>query len=67
MMKNYPDYFSSTGQQLVKKKSDGKFITLSEKEFIELSKAGKINMEIPKAKGGKFQDLTQRPTMVLLE
>lgn len=65
-MKNYPDYFSSTGKNLVKK-ADGSYLTLTDEELLNLKRENKIGLEIPKAKGGKYQDLTQKPILVLKE
>lgn len=63
-MKNYPDWFASIGKNLVKK-SDGTFITVTDMELDQLKKDGRLTVEIPKAKGGKFTDVTQRPINVL--
>ena len=65
-MKNYPDFFASTGKTLVKK-PDGTFAVFSEEEFLQLKEQNKIGLEILKAKGGKYQDLTQKPILVLKE
>jgi hypothetical protein len=65
-MKNYPDFFASTGKKLVKK-PDGTFAVLSEAEFAQLKQENKIGLEIPRTKGGKYQDLTQKPILVLKE
>jgi hypothetical protein len=65
-IKNYPDYFQSTGKNLVKK-PDGTFVVFSNAEMDELRKANKLAIEIPKAKGGKYADLTQRRIVVLKE
>jgi hypothetical protein len=65
-MKNYPDFFASTGKKLVKK-PDGGFAVFSEGEFSQLKQENKIGLEIPKTKGGKYQDLTQKPILVLKE
>jgi hypothetical protein len=65
-MKNYPDFFASTGKKLVKK-PDGSFAVFSEAEFAQLKQESKIGLEIPKTKGGKYQDLTQKPILVLKE
>ena len=65
-MKNYPDFFASTGKTLVKK-PDGSFALFSEQELSQLKRQNKIGLEIPKAKGGKYQDLTQKPILVLKE
>jgi len=65
-MKNYPDFFATVGQTLVKK-SDGTFVTMADSEFNKLRKAGKIKVEIPKAMGGRVTDLTQKPIAVLVE
>ena len=65
-MKNYPDFFQSIGQVLVKM-PDGSFKTFSEEEFSNLKAAGKITLEKPMAMGGKVSDLTQKPILVMKE
>lgn len=65
-MKNYPDFFASYGKFMVKK-SDGTFELYDEAELAELKKANKIRLERPTAMGGKVQDLTQKPILVLVE
>lgn len=65
-VKNYPDAFASTGKTMVKKQ-DGTFAIYSGAEMDELRKANKIGVEIPTAKGGKYQDLTQKRILVLKE
>ena len=65
-MKNYPDFFASYGKFMVKK-SDGTFELYDEAEFAELKKANKIRLERPTAMGGKVQDLTQKPILVLVD
>jgi len=65
-MKNYPDWFSSIGKTLVKK-PDGTFMTVSDDELEKLKSANKLSVEIPKTKGGKFTDVTQKPILVLKE
>ena len=63
-MKNYPDFFATVGKKLVKK-SDGTFLLVDDAEMEELLKNNRIGLEIPKAMGGKVNDLTQKPVMVL--
>lgn len=65
-MKNYPDWFATVGKSLVRKPG-GTFITLSEVELQELVQANKIALEMPKTRGGKFTDVTQKPILVLKE
>ena len=65
-MKNYRDYFQSAGKNLVKK-PDGTFVIFTDSEMDELRKNNKLAIEIPKAKGGKYADLTQKPIVVLKE
>jgi len=65
-MKNYPDFFQTIGQVLVKM-PDGGFNTFSEDEFSKLKAAGKITTEKPMAMGGKVADLTQKPIFVMRE
>jgi len=65
-IKNYPDFFGSTGKTLVKK-PDGTFGVYSEAEMEELRKENKIGIEIPMAKGGKYTDLTQKRILILKE
>lgn len=64
--KNYVDFFASTGKNLVKKQ-DGTFAVFSDAEMDELRKQNKIGIEIPKAKGGKYVDLSQKRILVLRE
>lgn len=49
------------------KKPDGTFMIVSDMEANELKKRGKLIQEIPKAKGGKLTDYTQKPILVLKE
>lgn len=65
-IKNYPDAFASTGRTMVKKQ-DGTFAIFSNEEMDELRKNNKIGVEIPTAKGGKYQDLTQKRILILKE
>jgi hypothetical protein len=65
-VKNYPDAFASTGKTMVKKQ-DGTFAIFSNAEMDELRKNNKIGVEIPTAKGGKYQDLTQKRILILKE
>jgi len=65
-MKNYPDFFKSIGKVLVKM-PDGTFQAFSDQEFESLKKENKIVLEIPRAMGGKVQDLTQKPILVMRE
>ena len=65
-MKNYPDWFQSVGKTLVKK-PDGSFMAVTDEELFALKSQNKLALEIAKAKGGKFNDLTQKPILVLKE
>ena len=49
------------------KKADGSFMLVDERELNQLLQDNKIAVEIPKAMGGKVNDLTQKPVMVLKE
>lgn len=46
---------------------DGTFQAFSDQEFESLKKENKIVLEIPRAMGGKVQDLTQKPILVMRE
>jgi hypothetical protein len=63
-MKNYPGFFATVGKTLVKK-PDGSFMTVSDSELDQLKKEGRLTTEMPKAKGGKYIDVTQKPIIVL--
>lgn len=65
-MKNYPDFFATYGQTLVKK-TDGTFMLVDDATLQELKKANKITVEIPKTMGGRVTDLTQKPVLVMRE
>lgn len=65
-MKNYPDFFATVGKKLVKK-PDGSYMMVDDAEMSQLLKDNKIELEFPKAMGGKVTDLTQKPVMVLKE
>ncbi|GKY98792.1 hypothetical protein MPSEU_000835400 [Mayamaea pseudoterrestris] len=65
-MKNYPDFFASSGKKLVRK-PDGSFILLDEAEIDRLSRANKLSTEMPRALKGRVTDLTQKPILVLKE
>ena len=64
--RNYPDVFAVTGKTMVKK-ADGTFAVFSDEEMDQLRKENKIGIEIPKAKGGKYTDLTQKRILILKE
>ena len=67
-MKNYPDFFASlTPPKFMVKMPDGTFGLYEEEELTKLKKEGKIKLEKPKAMGGQVADLTQKPTLVLVE
>ena len=66
-MKNYPDFFNSIGQVLVKKMSDDSFVLMTPQEAERLQGLGKLTYEIPKTRGGTIVDLTQKPILVLNE
>lgn len=65
-MKNYPDFFASLNPPrfLVMKEETGNFEALTEEELSVLRKKNLIRVEQPKAKGGKFTDLTQKPILI---
>ena len=64
--KNYPDFFATIDKTLIKK-ADGTFMLVSAPELEALRKGGKLIMAIPKTKGGKMVDYTQKPIMLLKE
>jgi len=67
-MKNFPDFFASLNPpKYLVKQPDGSFGVYTDAELAELKKLGKITVENPKTKGGKFMDLTQKPMLVLVE
>lgn len=67
-MKNYPDFFASLSPpKYLVKKSDGTFDLLDDVQLAELKKANRIKLEKPMAMGGKVQDLTQKPILVLVD
>jgi len=67
-MKNFPEFFASLNPpKYLVKQPDGTFGVYTDDELSELKKSGRIKVENPKAKGGKFADLTQKPIMVLVE
>jgi hypothetical protein len=63
-MKNYPDFFAVVGKSMVKK-PDGTFMLVDDAEMVALIKENKIGIELPRTMGGKIQDVTQKPIMVL--
>jgi len=65
-MKNYPDVFAVSNKKMVKK-MDGSFALFSTEEVAKLSQEGKLTIEYPKSKGGRINDLTQKPVLVLKE
>lgn len=67
-MKNFPDFFASLNPpKYLVKQPDGTFGVYTDAELADLKRMGKITVENPKAKGGKFMDLTQKPMLVLVE
>lgn len=67
-MKNYPDFFASLNPpKYLVMKSDGSFDVFTDEELNKLKQAGKIQVVMPKAKGGKVTDVTQKPYMLLKE
>jgi hypothetical protein len=66
-MKNYPDFFGSIGKVMIKKASDNTFIIVSLQEAEQMKLDGRLALEIPKARGGKIVDLTQKPILILKE
>ena len=66
-MKNYPDFFNTIGQVLVKKASDNTFVLVTPQEAERLKGLGKLTYEIPKTRGGTIVDYTQKPILVLKE
>jgi hypothetical protein len=66
-MKNYPDFFNSIGQVLVKKSSDNTFVLMTPQEVERLKGLGKLTYETPKTRGGTIVDYTQKPILVLKE
>jgi hypothetical protein len=66
-MKNYPDFFGSIGKVMIKKSSDNTFIVVSLQEAEQMKLDGKLALEVPKARGGKIVDLTQKPILILKE
>ena len=65
-MKNYPDYFATMGKVMVKK-PDGGFLLVSDAELEQLKKANKLTYEVPRTKGGRTVDTTQKLIWVLKE
>lgn len=66
-MKNYPDFFNSIGQVLIKKSSDNTFLLVTPQEAEGLKQLGRLTLEIPKTRGGTIVDYTQKPILVLKE
>jgi hypothetical protein len=66
-MKNYPDFFNSIGQVMIKKASDDTFLLVTPQEAERLKGLGKLTYEIPKTRGGTIVDYTQKPILVLKE
>ena len=65
-MKNFPDFMASMNPpKFLVKQPDGTFGVYTEEELAPLKAAGKIKLEQPMAKGGKYRDLTLKPFMVL--
>jgi hypothetical protein len=65
-MKNYPDFFQTIGKTLVKKQ-DGTYMTVDDAELEALKQGNKLTVEIPKAMGGRVNDITQKPILILRE
>ena len=65
-MKNYPDFFTTVGKNMVKK-PDGSFMIVDDAELQSLKDANKITVEYASTMGGKTRDLTQKPIIVLKE
>lgn len=63
-MKNYPDFFASVGQTMIKKR-DGTFFLVDAAELEQLKKENKLTTEMPRTLGGKFTDITQKPILML--
>ncbi|KAL7573456.1 hypothetical protein ACA910_013771 [Epithemia clementina (nom. ined.)] len=63
-MKNYPDWFQSVGQTLIKKESDGTFLVVSDDELRTLQRSNLLTLEIPRSKKNVV-DYTQKPILVL--
>ena len=66
-MKNYPDFFNSIGQVMIKKSSDNTFLLVTPQEAERLKGLGKLSYEVPKTLGGTIVDYTQKPILVLKE
>jgi hypothetical protein len=67
-MKNYPDFFASLSPpKYMVKKSDGTFELFDDVQLAQLKKANKIKLEKPMTMGGKVQDYTQKPILVLVD
>jgi hypothetical protein len=65
--KNYPDFLAVVGKTMVQKPDGSGFILVDDAELSKLKQNGKITLAYPKAMGGKFTDLTQKPIPVLKE
>jgi hypothetical protein len=63
-MKNYPDFFAVVGKSMVKK-PDGSFLLVDDAEMETLIRENRIGLELPRTMGGKVQDVTPKPIMVL--
>mmetsp|Transcript_15096 Transcript_15096/g.28404 ORF Transcript_15096/g.28404 Transcript_15096/m.28404 type:complete len:209 (-) Transcript_15096:304-930(-) len=67
-MKNYPDFFASLSPpKYMVRKGDGTFELFDDAQLAELKKANRIKLEKPTAMGGKVQDYTQKPILVLID
>jgi hypothetical protein len=66
-MKNYPDFFNSIGQVMIKKSSDGTFLLVSPQEAERMKALNQLSYEIPKTLGGTIVDYTQKPILILKE
>jgi hypothetical protein len=65
-MKNYPDFFATTGQTLIQK-ADGTYMIVNDREMVSLQKSNRLRYVTPTAMGGAIVDLTQKPIPVLKE
>lgn len=65
--KNYPDWFATLGKTMIQKESDGTFIVVDNDELAELVKENKIGTKKATAMGGRVNDMTQKPMLVLKE
>jgi hypothetical protein len=66
-MKNYPDFFTSIGQVMIKKSSDNTFLLVTPQEAERMKALNQLSYEIPKTRGGTIIDYTQKPILILKE